>query len=61
MKVAVIPVVVIQERDVFAREWGIDFERHPRGGVAGIETARRSISDPDATGVPSSPDNGGAE
>ena len=24
-------------RDVFAREWGIDFEGHPRGGVAGVE------------------------
>lgn len=23
--------------DVFAREWGIDFEQHPRGGVAGIK------------------------
>jgi 2,4-dienoyl-CoA reductase (NADPH2) len=23
--------------DVFAREWGIDFERHPRGGVTGVE------------------------
>ena len=23
--------------DVFAREWGIDFENHPRGGVTGIE------------------------
>ncbi|NIB40852.1 NADPH-dependent 2,4-dienoyl-CoA reductase [Pseudomaricurvus alkylphenolicus] len=22
--------------DVFAREWGIDFENHPRGGVAGV-------------------------
>ncbi|MEE4110725.1 MAG: NADPH-dependent 2,4-dienoyl-CoA reductase [Halieaceae bacterium] len=25
------------DRDVFAREWGIDFEHHPRGGVAGVE------------------------
>lgn len=25
------------DRDVFAREWGIDFENHPRGGVAGVE------------------------
>jgi 2,4-dienoyl-CoA reductase (NADPH2) len=25
------------DRDVFAREWGIDFINHPRGGVAGIE------------------------
>jgi 2,4-dienoyl-CoA reductase (NADPH2) len=25
------------DRDVFAREWGIDFARHPRGGVAGVE------------------------
>ena len=24
------------EREVFAREWGIDFEHHPRGGVAGV-------------------------
>ncbi|CAA0093362.1 2,4-dienoyl-CoA reductase [Zhongshania aliphaticivorans] len=23
--------------DVFAREWGIDFKNHPRGGVAGVE------------------------
>jgi len=23
--------------DVFAREWGIDFKNHPRGGVTGIE------------------------
>ncbi|HVK99613.1 MAG TPA: FAD-dependent oxidoreductase, partial [Dongiaceae bacterium] len=23
--------------DVFAREWGVDFQHHPRGGVAGIE------------------------
>ena len=23
--------------DVFAREWGIDFEHHPRGGVTGVE------------------------
>ena len=23
--------------DVFAKEWGIDFKNHPRGGVAGIE------------------------
>ena len=23
--------------DLFAREWGIDFARHPRGGVAGVE------------------------
>ncbi len=33
--------------DVFAREWGIDFENHPRGGVAGvqpqIETAEREV------------------
>ena len=25
------------DRDVFAREWGIDFDNHPRGGVTGIE------------------------
>ncbi|MEP6338577.1 MAG: NADPH-dependent 2,4-dienoyl-CoA reductase, partial [Parasphingorhabdus sp.] len=24
-------------RDVFAREWGVDFENHPRGGVTGVE------------------------
>jgi len=24
-------------KKVFAKEWGIDFENHPRGGVAGIE------------------------
>lgn len=33
--------------DVYAKEWGIDFENHPRGGVAGIEpeveTADREI------------------
>ncbi|MGV6807696.1 MAG: FAD-dependent oxidoreductase [bacterium] len=33
--------------DVFAREWGIDFENHPRGGVAGVvprvETSGREI------------------
>lgn len=23
--------------DVFAKEWGIDFEHHPRGGVTGVE------------------------
>jgi 2,4-dienoyl-CoA reductase (NADPH2) len=23
--------------DVFAREWGIDFAQHPRGGVTGVE------------------------
>jgi len=23
--------------DIFAREWGIDFDNHPRGGVTGIE------------------------
>jgi 2,4-dienoyl-CoA reductase (NADPH2) len=25
------------DRQVFAREWGVDFENHPRGGVAGVE------------------------
>ncbi|MFK7829353.1 MAG: FAD-dependent oxidoreductase [Congregibacter sp.] len=25
------------DRDVFAKEWGIDFDHHPRGGVAGVE------------------------
>jgi len=25
------------DREVFAREWGIDFENHPRGGVTGVE------------------------
>lgn len=25
------------DRDVFAREWGVDFANHPRGGVAGVE------------------------
>jgi len=33
--------------DVFAREWGIDFDNHPRGGVAGVtpvvEKADREI------------------
>ena len=24
-------------KDVFAREWGIDFDNHPRGGVTGVE------------------------
>lgn len=24
-------------KEVFAKEWGIDFDNHPRGGVAGIE------------------------
>ena len=24
------------DRDVFAREWGIDFHNHPRGGVTGV-------------------------
>ena len=23
--------------DVFAKEWGVDFENHPRGGVTGVE------------------------
>lgn len=26
-----------QDVDVFAREWGIDFKNHPRGGVTGVE------------------------
>lgn len=25
------------DRAVFAKEWGIDFENHPRGGVTGVE------------------------
>lgn len=25
------------DRDIFAREWGVDFENHPRGGVKGIK------------------------
>ena len=25
--------------DVFAREWGVDFKHHPRGGVTGVEPA----------------------
>jgi 2,4-dienoyl-CoA reductase (NADPH2) len=25
------------DRDIFAREWGIDFDNHPRGGVTGVE------------------------
>ena len=25
------------DREVFAREWGIDFDNHPRGGVTGVE------------------------
>lgn len=26
------------DRDVFAAEWGVDFESHPRGGVTGVES-----------------------
>jgi 2,4-dienoyl-CoA reductase (NADPH2) len=26
-----------QDIDTFAKEWGIDFENHPRGGVTGVE------------------------
>jgi 2,4-dienoyl-CoA reductase (NADPH2) len=25
------------DKDVFAAEWGVDFENHPRGGVTGVE------------------------
>ena len=25
------------DKNVFAREWGIDFNNHPRGGVTGVE------------------------
>ena len=25
------------DRDLFAKEWGIDFDNHPRGGVTGVE------------------------
>jgi len=25
------------DKQVFAREWGVDFENHPRGGVTGVE------------------------
>ncbi|MBE7637864.1 FAD-dependent oxidoreductase [Sneathiella sp. P13V-1] len=25
------------DKDIFAREWGVDFENHPRGGVTGVE------------------------
>ena len=25
------------DKNVFAREWGVDFENHPRGGVTGVE------------------------
>ena len=25
-------------KEVFAKEWGIDFDNHPRGGVTGVET-----------------------
>ncbi|MDG1165840.1 MAG: FAD-dependent oxidoreductase, partial [Porticoccaceae bacterium] len=35
------------DKEVFAREWGIDFENHPRGGVTGVqpifERAEREI------------------
>jgi 2,4-dienoyl-CoA reductase (NADPH2) len=35
------------DRDVFAREWGIDFENHPRGGVTGVvprvDAAERTV------------------
>lgn len=27
------------DKDVFAREWGVDFANHPRGGVAGVTPA----------------------
>ncbi len=26
-------------KQIFAREWGIDFDNHPRGGVAGVESS----------------------
>lgn len=29
-------VSAAMDRNVFAREWGIDFENHPRGGVTGV-------------------------
>jgi 2,4-dienoyl-CoA reductase (NADPH2) len=36
-----------QDIDVFAREWGIDFKNHPRGGVTGVqrqvEVAARTV------------------
>ena len=36
------------DRDVFAREWGIDFDNHPRGGVTGVvpvvEKADREVT-----------------
>ncbi len=36
------------DRDVFAREWGIDFKNHPRGGVTGVapqvQSAGRTIT-----------------
>ena len=25
------------DKQVFAREWGVDFDNHPRGGVTGVE------------------------
>ncbi len=25
------------DKEIFAREWGVDFENHPRGGVTGVE------------------------
>src|SRR5690606_15345710 len=28
--------------DLFAEEWGIDFKRHPRGGVTGVEPKARA-------------------
>ena len=35
------------DKDVFAREWGIDFNKHPRGGVTGVspqvEAADRQV------------------
>jgi len=36
------------DREVFAKEWGIDFDKHPRGGVTGVipqtQTSGRSIT-----------------
>ena len=37
--------------DVFAREWGIDFENHPRGGVTGVEP---QVARADRRGLPDS-------
>ena len=40
-------VSAAMDKDVFAREWGVDFNNHPRGGVTGVipqvEAADRQV------------------